>query len=96
MQDKADLLLIDYHLGGGETGDVLARKVRARRSEVPIIMLTGDPRIPKESSGYVDQVLSKGAGNPGTLLDAIRELLPNAPIKPRRPRLVTQKKEGAA
>jgi len=96
MQDKADLLLIDYHLGRGETGDALARDVRARWPEVPIIMLTGDPRIPKEASDCVEQVLIPGAGTPGTLLDASRELLPNAPIKPSRPMLVTNKKEGAA
>ncbi len=84
----ADLLVIDYHLAGDETGESLARDVRVLYPRIPLIMLTGDTSLPDSASESVDAVLIKGAGNPAALLDLIEKLLPDASLRPRRPMLV--------
>jgi CheY-like chemotaxis protein len=80
-----DLVLIDYHLGNGETGDAIAHDVRVLRPEIPLIMLTGDSHLPDHLAALVDAVLIKGVTNPGALLDLIQELLPKAELRPHRP-----------
>ena len=87
VSQSIDLLVIDYHLACGETGEEIAREVRQRWPQVPMIMLTGDSKLPESAIASVDEVLIKGA-NPRTLLDAIEKLLPAGKLKPRRKMLI--------
>jgi len=80
-----DLVVIDYHLAGGQTGEGIARDVRVMRPKLPLIMLTGDAKLPDSASECVDAVLIKGASNPTALMDLIEKLVPGAQLKPRRP-----------
>ncbi len=80
-----DLIVIDYHLAAGATGDEIARDVRVMNPRLPLIMLTGDSKLPESASASVDAVLIKGASNPRALLDLIERLVPEAHLKPRRP-----------
>lgn len=88
--NPVDLMVIDYHLAHGESGETVARDVRAMRPQLPLIMLTGDTHLPPSAEGTVDAVLIKGTSNPGALLDWIQKLLPASELKPRRPRLVSE------
>lgn len=82
-EQHVDLLLIDYHLAAGETGEDIARDVRVMRPDLPLIMLTGDTKVPDSARDSVDAVLLKGASDPKTLLDTIEGLLPGAKLRPR-------------
>ncbi len=83
-QDDIDLIVIDYHLAAGATGDAIARDVRVLNPQLPMIMLTGDAKLPESASESVDEVLIKGASNPRALLDLIEKLVPGAELRPRR------------
>ncbi len=87
---EVDLLVIDYHLAAGETGEAIARDVRVMRPNVPMIMLTGDSRVPESAANSVDAVIVKGCSTPGALLDLIQKLIPDAQLKPRRPNLFSE------
>jgi CheY-like chemotaxis protein len=89
-ETPVDLLLIDYHLANGETGEEIAREVRVVHPEIPLVMLTGDAKLPECAKECVDAVLIKGASNPRDLLDTIQQLLPDAELKPRREMLVQE------
>lgn len=86
---QIDLCFIDYHLANGATGEELARDVRMLRPTIPLVMLTGDVRIPGSAYAVVDAVLLKGASNPGDLLETIREFVPDASLRPQRSMLVS-------
>jgi CheY-like chemotaxis protein len=75
-----DLALIDYHLTREMDGEQLARAVRAQYPKTPLIMLTGDPRIPDSARESVDVVLLKGATGPRDLLEIIQALIPGATL----------------
>lgn len=95
-ETQVDLLVIDYHLADGHTGEEIARDVRVMRPDIPLIMLTGDARLPQSACDCVDAVLIKGTTNPGALLDLIEKLVPGAVLRPRRPMLVTERHKGDA
>lgn len=81
-----DLVLIDYHLASDETGDKLALHIRAEWPDLPLIMLTGDMKVPDSARACVDAVLIKGASSPADLWEAIQNLLPDGKkMRPRRP-----------
>lgn len=82
---KPDIVLLDYHLANGVTGEEVARDIRAVLPRVPIVFLTGDPHLPKSAHESVDAVLVKGASSPADLLATIRRLVPDAFVKPVRP-----------
>jgi CheY-like chemotaxis protein len=82
-RDDVDLLVIDYHLANGETGEDIARDVRVMKPQIPLIMLTGDVRLPESACQSVDAVLIKGVSNPTALLDLIETLVPDAALLPR-------------
>jgi CheY-like chemotaxis protein len=82
-QEVFDLVLLDYHLAEEVTGEDVARDLRALLPEIPLVMLTGDPRIPQSACDCVDAVLIKGPSGPAELLDTIQRLLPHRPIRPR-------------
>lgn len=79
-----DLVLIDYHLAEETNGEQLARSIRASSPKLPLIMLTGDPKIPDSVREAVDAVLIKGASNPDDLFYRIEELVPGASLRPRQ------------
>ena len=77
-ESKIDLVLLDYHLGDGVTGEDLARDIRTCCPGVPLVMLTGDPNIPESARGSVDAVLLKGAASSADLIATLQSFLPNA------------------
>ena len=77
-----DLMVIDYHLAQGETGEEVAREARAMQPGLPLIMLTGDAKIPDSAQDSVDEVLVKGQCGPTALLDTIQKLLPGFNLHP--------------
>jgi CheY-like chemotaxis protein len=84
-ESSVDVMVIDYHLADGQTGDQLARDVRAMRPEIALIMLTGDSKLPDSASESVDAVLIKGTSSPSALIDLIEDLVPGAQLRPRPP-----------
>jgi len=90
-EKQVDLLIIDYHLAHGRTGEEIARDVRVMRPDIPLIMLTGDASLPKSAHECVDEVLIKGTSSPGELLDLIQKLIPDAALRPRRPMLIQER-----
>ena len=88
-QESFDLVLLDYHLDEQVTGADVARDISAMLPEMPLVMLTGDPGIPKSAWECVDEVLIKGARGPGQLLETIQRLLPENRIRPRRESLIS-------
>ena len=89
--ESIDLLLIDYHLANGETGEDIARDVCLITPHLPLVMLTGDVRLPDSARKCVDAVLMKGTSNPADLFDIIRRLLPEAEIRAPQPVLRAEK-----
>lgn len=88
QQAEVDLLLIDYHLANGRTGEEIAKDVRVMRPEIRLIMLTGDTKVPQGAQDFFDAVLMKGTSDPKTLLATIQELLPEKDLRTPRPNLV--------
>lgn len=82
-EDNIDLAVIDYHLARGQTGEEIARDVRVIHPEIPLIMLTGDWKLPDSAAECVDAVLIKGASNPRALLTLIERLIPGTQLRPR-------------
>jgi CheY-like chemotaxis protein len=82
-EDNIDLIVIDYHLAEGQTGEEIARDVRVLRPELPLVMLTGDAKLPESAARCVDAVLIKGASNPRALLELVEKLVPGAHLRPR-------------
>jgi CheY-like chemotaxis protein len=82
-ENRVDLVLIDYHLAEKTNGEDLAREIRKDRPSLPLIMLTGDPKVPESVRESVDAVLIKGAGSPKDLLDLIQDLVPDACLRGR-------------
>ena len=87
-EDSIDLIVIDYHLARGQTGEEIARDVRVMRPELPLIMLTGDSKLPDSAAECVDAVLIKGSSNPRALLELIEKLVPGAQLRPRRDHII--------
>lgn len=88
-QGNFDLALLDYHLAEDVTGEDVARDIRVLHPGMPLVLLTGDSKIPKSVWECVDEVLVKGSCGPGELLDTIQRLLPDRRIKPRRESLLS-------
>lgn len=80
-----DLVLLDYSFPGNIPGDELARQLRSRRPDLPLIMLSGFPELPPEAAKSVDVLLLKGASQPSDLLNAIAKLLPTGGNADGRP-----------
>jgi len=82
-ETSVDLVLIDYHLAEEMNGEGLARHIRSRQPDLPLILLTGDPKIPDSARDSVDAVLIKGAGSPRDLFKLIEDLVPDAALRAR-------------
>ena len=93
---RFDLLVIDYHLARGETGEEIARDVRVIHPEIPLVMLTGDSKLPDSACEIVDAVLIKGSSNPRALLDLVEKLVPGSELRPRRPPIYLERDTKAS
>jgi CheY-like chemotaxis protein len=71
--ENLDLVILDY-LMPGMNGDVVARKMKDLRPDLPIIMFSAYVDLPSETLALVDKSITKGEPPP-VLLDAIAQLL---------------------
>jgi len=70
MLDKIDIAVLDYHLGAGKFGTEVALKLRQRRPEVPIIIMSAT--LERRFGGVEDMHLLKGHSSIEDLLSALR------------------------
>src|SRR6201986_306686 len=70
LLDKIDIAVLDYHLGAGQFGTDVAAVLRARRPEVPIIILSAT--LEHRFGGVEDMHLLKGYGSVDDLITALR------------------------
>ncbi len=78
-----DLVILDYNFPGQMSGEELARKLRAAKPKLPLIMLSGVPDLAQSVAASVDVMLMKGAGRPTDLLEAIARLLKSNSVAAR-------------
>jgi len=95
-ENRVDLVLIDYHLAEKANGEDLARQIRNAMPQLPLILLSGDPKIPDSARESVDAVLIKGVSNPRDLLDLIEDLVPDATLLKRPPPLLPETNSKAS
>ncbi|MEZ2346112.1 response regulator [Terriglobus sp. RCC_193] len=70
--EQTDIAVLDYHLGHGKFGTAVAAKLRQRRPEVPIIILSAT--LERRFGGVEDMHLLKGHSSAEDLLSALRGL----------------------
>jgi len=70
LLDKIDVAVLDYHLGSGKFGTEVANTLRARRPEVPIIILSAT--LEHKFGGTADMHLLKGYSSVEDLVNALR------------------------
>ena len=77
VQGDADLLIVDYHLDNGHTGDELVRQLNARRSSpLPVLMITANySNELKQQMRDLGQVLMHKPVRPMKLKTAMSHLL---------------------
>jgi CheY-like chemotaxis protein len=72
LLDKIDIAVLDYHLGAGQFGTAVAAKLRKRRPEVPIIIMSAT--LERRFGGVEDMHLLKGQSSIEDLLAALGSL----------------------
>jgi len=70
LLDEIDIAVLDYHLGAGQFGTDVAAKLRQRRPEVPIIILSAT--LEHRFGGPEDMHLLKGYSSIDDLVTALR------------------------
>src|SRR5580704_12957433 len=70
LLDEIDIAVLDYHLGAGKFGTDVAAKLRQRRPEVPIIILSAT--LERRFGGPEDMHLLKGYSSIDDLVAALR------------------------
>ncbi len=70
--NEIDIAVLDYHLGAGKFGTEVAKTLRERRPEVPIIILSST--LERKFGGIADMHLLKGHSSVEDLLAALRSL----------------------
>lgn len=65
-----DIAVLDYHLGAGKFGTEVAQTLRAKRPEVPIIILSAT--LERKFGGIADMHLLKGSSSVDDLVQALR------------------------
>jgi two-component system, OmpR family, response regulator len=70
LLDQIDIAVLDYHLGAGQFGTEVAAKLRKRRPEVPIIIMSAT--LERHFGGVEDMHLLKGHSSIDDLLSALR------------------------
>jgi len=70
----ADLVLLDYRLGGSRTGALqVAKLIKSRLPDVPIIVLSEEFCLPDDIAPVVQGFVRKG--DPAKLVDRLKQLL---------------------
>ena len=69
LLDQIDIAVLDYHLGAGQFGTEVANKLRKRRPEVPIIIMSAT--LVRHFGGVEDMHLLKGHSSVEDLLAAL-------------------------
>lgn len=72
LLDEIDVAVLDYHLGHGKFGTEVAAKLRQRRPQVPIIIMSAT--LERRFGGVEDMHLLKGHSSVEDLLSALRAL----------------------
>jgi hypothetical protein len=67
---EIDIAVLDYHLGAGKFGTEVAHTLRAKRPEVPIIILSAT--LERKFGGIADMHLLKGYSSVDDLVQALR------------------------
>jgi len=67
---EIDIAVLDYHLGAGKFGTEVAHTLRAKRPEVPIIILSAT--LERKFGGIADMHLLKGNSSVDDLVQALR------------------------
>ena len=70
LLDQIDIAVLDYHLGAGKFGTEVANKLRKRRPQVPIIIMSAT--LDRHFGGVEDMHLLKGHSSIDDLLAALR------------------------
>jgi two-component system OmpR family response regulator len=70
LLNQIDIAVLDYHLGAGQFGTEVAAVLRARRPEVPIIILSAT--LEHRFGGVEDMHLLKGYSSVDDLITALR------------------------
>jgi CheY-like chemotaxis protein len=70
LLDQIDIAVLDYHLGAGQFGTEVAAKLRRRRPQVPIIIMSAT--LERHFGGVEDMHLLKGHSSIDDLLGALR------------------------
>jgi two-component system OmpR family response regulator len=70
--DRIDIAVLDYHLGAGQFGTEVAAKLRQRRPQVPIIIMSAT--LERHFGGVEDMHLLKGHSSVEDLLAALGAL----------------------
>jgi CheY-like chemotaxis protein len=70
LLDRIDIAVLDYHLGAGQFGTEVAAKLRKRRPEVPIIIMSAT--LERRFGGVEDMHLLKGHSSIDDLLSVLR------------------------
>ena len=70
LLNEIDIAVLDYHLGAGQFGTDVADRLRARRPEVPIIILSAT--LEHRFGGVEDMHLLKGYSSVDDLITALR------------------------
>src|SRR5215469_16333327 len=54
VQESFDLVLLDYRLAEEMTGEDVARNIAVQFPKLPLVMLTGDSKLPQSARECVD------------------------------------------
>jgi len=76
--EKIDAVVLDYWMSGMK-GTEVAAELKRLDPAVPIIVLSGLPDFPGETTGVIDEWLLKGNNRAEHLLDALKALLERRP-----------------
>jgi PAS domain S-box-containing protein len=71
---KIDAVILDYWMSGMK-GTAVAAELKELNPSVPVIILSGLPDFPGETTGVIDEWLLKGSDRPEHLLVTIKALL---------------------
>ncbi len=76
---KIDVVILDYWMSGMK-GTAVAAEMKDLNPSVPVIVLSGLPDFPGETTGVIDEWLVKGSDRPENLLVKIKTLLERRPV----------------
>jgi CheY-like chemotaxis protein len=71
--DSADVVLLDYHLGGQTTAVEIAKLIQCRLPNVPVIVLSDAMELPEDIAPLVQGFVRKG--DPAKLVDSLQKFL---------------------